>query len=277
MQLLAANGTMVQCPQRSNSQNDGVLWQSKLNLVRFVLIALCLIVILQGCRTSQSVRSGIKKESQQAFASRNPKVVSHFGDLELEVRMATTAELPEEYYKAGLYFLPGGAASAGIGVLAASSAMVVGGAIAPLGAYIYLHEKGIWDPIYEALINAEFTPAIDKAMKDRLNITFAKERALDVKIDVIIQSFGLVGYALNTPHCFVVSADFILSRGEMEIRRDLLEISNVNRSKDAPPPQCACLKRFAKNKARLVKDTLAEYAEVLAVMAIDRIPKGYSK
>ena len=31
---------------------------------------------------------------------------------------------------------------------------------------------------------------------------------------------------------------------------------------DAPPPQCANLKRFAKNKARLLKDTIAEYAEV---------------
>lgn len=277
MRLLAANGTVAKYPQKSNLQNGGVSWQPKLNFGRLVLIFLCLILILQGCRTGQSVHSGTKNESQQTFANRNQRIESHFGDLELEVRMATTAEVPEEYYKVSLYGLPGGGASAGLGVLAASSAMVVGGAIAPLGAYIYIHDKGIWDPINEALINAEFTRAIDKAIKDRLNITFAKERAPNVKIDVIIQSYGLVGDAFHMPHCLVVSADFILSRGDIEVRRDHIEISNRNRSKDAPPPQCAHLKRFAENKARLVKDTLAEYAEVLAVMAIDRIPKGNSK
>ncbi len=273
MKLLAANGTMVQCPQRSNSQNDGVPWQPKLNFVRLVLIALCLIVILQGCRTAQSVHTGTKNKSQQAFTSRNPRIVSQFGDLELEVRMATPAELPEETYKEWLDCFPLGGADTGIGILGAPATgnlAVGGGFLVILGAVGYIHEKGIWDSITEALINYEFTRAIDKAMKDRLKITFAKERVPNVKIDVIIQSFGLVGYSY-TPYCFIVSADFILSRGGLEVKRDCLQISDVNGSKDAPPAQCARLKRFAENNARLVKDTLAEYAEVLAVMVIDRI------
>jgi hypothetical protein len=218
------------------------------------------------------------KKTQQAFASRNPRIASHFGNLELEVRMATTAEVPEDIYKQWLYGFPGGVGYAGLGVLATSGAMVVGGAFfVPLSAFGYIHEKGIWDPINEALINAEFTRVIDKAIKNRLNLTFTKERAPNVKIDIIIKSFGLLGDSFYMPHCFIVSADFILSRGGREVSRDCLQISDVNGSKDAPPPQCASLKRFAKNKARLVKDTLAEYAEVLAVMAIYRIPKGNSK
>ncbi len=244
--------------------------------VRFVLTVTCLIVILQGCSSSKSVNLDTKNESQLAFANRNPRIVSHFGDLELEVRMATPVEATEEDYKVALYGVPFGGASAGLGVLAASSAMVVGGAVAPLCAYIYISEKWTWDAINEALINVEFTRAIDRAIKDRLNITYIKERAPNVKIDVIIQSFGIVERSLNMA-CVSVSADFILSRGDIEVKRNRLQISNVNRSMDAPPPQCASLKRFAKNKARLVKDTLAEYAEVLAVMVIDRIPKGSSQ
>ncbi len=244
--------------------------------MKLLQIALSLLLVLSPIACA-SVQSDTKNETQQVIASRNPRIVSRFGDLELEVRMATPAEVPEEDYKVALYGVPYGGASAGLGVLAASSALVVGGAIAPLCAYIYIHDKGIADSINEALINADFTSAISKAMKGRINKTFTKKSAPNMKIDIIIQSFGLVGNSFYEPHCFVVSADFILSRGGVEVMRDRLQISNVNRSMDAPPPQCASLKRFAKNKARLFKDTLAEYAEVLAVMAVDRIQKGILK
>jgi hypothetical protein len=79
-------------------------------------------------------------------------------------------------------------------------------------------------------------------------------------------------------HCFVVSADLMLSRNNnTEVKRDHLLITEANKSEDAPPPQCASLEHFAKNEAKLVEDTLAEYAGVLAVMAIDRIPRESSQ
>jgi hypothetical protein len=225
------------------------------------------------------VNVSAKNEIQQVFTNRNPRIVSHFGDLELEVRMATVADLPEDVYKDSLYFLSQQASYIPlrfVGTLATTQLSGIGIIGVILGSSIYFYEKGIWDSYTEALINYEFTRAIDKAIEDRLIITFVKERPPNVKIDVVIQSFGLVESSFNMA-CVTVSADFILSRGGMEVKRDHIEISNGNRSKDAPPPQCAHLKRFAENNARLVKDTLTEYAEVMAVMVIDRIPKGNSK
>ena len=72
--------------------------------------------------------------------------------------------------------------------------------------WVYLHSmiKGYVIPINEALIKVvftEFTRSIDKAVKDRLNIAFARERTPNVKIDVIIQSYGLVGESFHMPHC----------------------------------------------------------------------------
>jgi hypothetical protein len=247
-----------------------------------LIIALCLVVILQGCHTAQSVQSGTKNKTQQVFDSRNPRIVSHFGDLELEVMMATAVDLPKDDYKDFLDNVPEFVAytwidvetppAAGGGMSSASFSA----SMAFLITAACFHEKGIWDSVTEAFINYEFTRAINKAIEDRLIITFAKERPPNVTIDVTIKSFGLAGRSLNMA-CVTVSADFILSRGGMEVSRDHIKISEFNSSKDAPPPQCAHLKRFAENNARLIKDTLAEYAEVLAVMVIDRIPKGNSK
>ena len=278
MKELDVNRIKIQYSQKSKFPNDRVSWKSMLKFFRLIIV-FCLIASLLACSTSQTVNVSAKKEIQQVFTNRNPRILSHFRDLELEVRMETTAELPKENYKEYLDLIPGGGGYTGLGVwgapatgnLAASGIIMM-----TFGGLAYIYEKGIWDPIKEALINYEFTRTIDKAMKDRLNITFAKERVPNVKIDVIIQSFGLVGYSYM-PYCLIVSADFVISRGGMEVKRDHIEISNGNRSKDAPPPQCAHLKRFAKNKAKLVKDTLTEYAEVLALMAIDRIQKGSSK
>lgn len=276
---LDINRKKIQYFQKSKSPKDGVSWKSILNFFRLI-IAFCLIASLLACSASQTVNVSAKKEIQQVFTNRNPRILSHFRDLELEVRMKTTAALPKENYKEYLECFPTGGGYTGFGVWGAPATgnIAAGGIILmSLGGVAYIYEKGIWDSIKDALINYEFTRTINKAMKDCLNITFAKERVPNVKIDVIIQSFGLVGEWPHNSHCLIVSADFVISRGGMEVKRDHVEISNGNRSKDAPPPQCAHLKRFAKNKAKLVKDTLTDYAEVLALMAIDRIQKGSSK
>ena len=265
--------------------------QPKKSFVRFIYFSVCLIAVLQACAGGRSERSDAEaikaqpdsqlfKESQKAFSDRNPMTVSYIGDLELTIRMATPAEIPEDY-KMWISFPAEGAVSLALGLLAPpmfASALVVGGVLLiPLGTYGYLHEKGIWDSINGALSNAEFTRAIDSAMKDRLNAAFAEESMPNVKIEVIIQTFGIVNSSSMLGHCFVLSANFILSRDNMALKQANLKITDLDRSEDAPPPQCASLEHFAKNEARLVKDTLAEYAEVLAVMAIDRIRRESTK
>lgn len=269
-----------------------MVMKTKKNFIIFICSAVFLIALLQACSIVPSERSDadvkkdrpvseLMKKSQEAFADRNPTIVSHIGGLELTTRMATPAEIPEDNYKTWLIFPPGGAASLAVGLTAPpmfASALVVGGVfLVPAGTYGYLYEKGIWDSINGALSNAEFTRLIDTAMKDRLNAAFAGGSMPDVKVELIIQAFGLVEYASLRHHCFVVSADFVLSKGNTVLNQDHLRITEDNRSEDAPPPQCASLEHFAKNEARLVKDTLAEYAGVLAVMATDRIYREGTK
>jgi hypothetical protein len=208
-------------------------------------------------------------------------IVSYIGELELTTRMATLAEIPEDNYKLLRYLPVEGTGSLALSLVAPpmyTSALAVGGILLiPLGTYVYVHEKGIWDSINGALSNAEFNRAIDSAMKKRLTAAFAGENMPNVKIEVVIQAFGIVESSSMPQHCFVVSANFILGRGNMELKQDHLQISELNRSGNAPPPQCATLEHFAKNDARLVNDTLAEYAEVLAVMAIEMIQREKTK
>lgn len=260
--------------------------QTKKSCVRLVFISICLMAMLQGCAAKKSDIPDPKlkkdqigaerfKESQRVFAIRNPMMVSNVGGLELIVRMATIAEIPDNFYKTIGLTPPIGAGYLGLGLAAPplyASALVVGGVIIiPLGTYLYFHEKWIWDSINAALTNAEFTRAVDRAMKVRLNAAFVNESTPNVKIEIIIQGFGIVDSSSPRQHCFMVSSDFILSRDNMEIKRDHLRITDFNRSKDAPPPQCCSLEHFAENEARLVKDTLTEYTEVLAEMVIDRL------
>ena len=258
-----------------------------LRFVKLVSFSVCLIGMLQACSTGRPKSSdavAVKdqpvsesfKESQKAFADRNPMIVSHMDGLELIIRMATPAEIPEDNYKIALSFPAVGAGSLALGLAAPAmyaSSLVVGGfLLIPLGTYIYLSDKGIWDSINGALSNVEFTSEVDKAMKNRLNAVFTDGSMPNMKIEIIIQSLGLVDSSSMQQNCLVVSAKFVLKGDNMELKQDQLRITDLNKSEDAPPPQCASLEQFAKNGARLVKDTLAEYAEVLAVMAIDRIP-----
>jgi hypothetical protein len=220
------------------------------------------------------------KEIQNMFSDRNPTIISHMDELEVIVRMATPAEIPENDSKIALSFPAIGAGSLALGLSAPAmfaSSLVAGGLLLiPLGTYVYLSDKGIWDSISDALSNAEFTRAVDKAMKNRLNIAFNEGSLPNGKVEIIIDSLGLVdspSIQQQWQHCLVVSAKFVFSRDDMELKHEQLQITDLGRSEDAPPPQCASLEKFAKNDARLVNDTLAEYAEVLAVMAIDRIPR----
>lgn len=279
-------------PHKSGIQDDRMPVHPKKCFVKLVCLSVCLISMLQSCSAGRSVQSDreeirvqphseLFKQNQKPFADRNPTIVSSIGELELTTRMATIAEISDRSYKGWAIFPPLGAGGLALGLVASpmfAGTLIVGGAfLIPAGIYGYSHEKSIWDSINGALTNAEFTRAIDNAMKGRLNTAFAKEIPPNVKIEIIIQAFGIVGSSFRERHCFVVSADFILSRGSTQVRRDQLRITRANRSTDAPPPQCTSLEHFAKDEARLVKDTLAEYADVLAVMATDRIFGANSK
>ena len=258
----------------------------------FVFVSICLMATLQGCSTIKSdipdpkakenqIRAEKFKESQRVFELRNPIIVSNISELELVVRIATKAEIPEDFYKMWAVFPAEGAGSLALGLVAPplyASALVVGGILLiPLGTYGYLHDKKIWESINTALTNFEFTRAVDKAIQRRSKVFFNKESPPDVKIEIIILDFGIIESSAMNRGCFVISADIIVSRDNLEVKREKLRIAEYNGSKDAPPPQCASLEHFAKAKARLVTDTLTEYSEVLAVTAIESILRESKK
>ncbi len=278
--------------QKTGIQDDRRLLRPKKCFVKLVCFSVCLISILQACSAGPPIklddevkkgqpRSKLFSQNQKVFAERNPTIVSSIGALEVTTRIATMAEIPDRFYKGWGTIIAIGAGGLALGLVASpmfASALVVGGAILiPGGIYGYFSEKGIWDSINEALNNAELTRAIDSAMKARINTAFAEECAPNVKIEMIIQAFGIDGSSFRERNCFVISADFILSRDSKEVIRDQLRITRANKSTDAPSPQCARLEDFAKNEARLIKDKLGEYADALAVMATDRILRENSK
>jgi hypothetical protein len=216
-------------------------------------------------------------ETYQTFVKHNPMISSRIGETELIVRMATTTDVAQGAQDEYLYFLPVGAGSLALGFVAApmfASSFFVGGVLLmPLAVFGYSYEKHIWDSINGALSNTEFTRAIDSAMKQRLSGVLAAQYN---KIEIVIFRLGLVKVS-NMQHCLIVSADLMLSGDNVVARREPMQISDSNRSADAPPPQCASSERFSSDDARLVKDTLAEYAEVLSAMVAARLSEGATK
>lgn len=221
------------------------------------------------------------KQSQQSFTERNSTIVTRMGTLELITRMATPAEVPEDSYKKALGVPIYGAGSLALGLLAPpmfASALVVGGVLLiPLGTHIYFSEKRTWDAINSVLSHAAFTGAIDHALQDRLNLVFTDKNPPKLKAEIVIQSFGLLKSTATRQYCLVTTVRLVINREDNELKQEQLQITDFNKSEDAPPPQCAGLVRFAENGARLLQDTLDESAQVLAVMAIDRILKESEK
>jgi hypothetical protein len=266
-----------------------LLRQFRQSCIRNLLIGTCIVAVLPvGCasRSSNSRPVATVNEQRthpagkvyQKFAAANPTMISRIGNMESVVRMATTAEILDDRYKLGALFPLEGAGSLALGLVAPpmyASALVAGGVLLiPLGSYLYIHDKRVWDAITGAMIDVEFTRAVDGALRDRLRILFGEESAPKLKMELIVQRFGIVESESGYQYCLVVSAELVLNRKDGEVTREWLNISQANGSEDAPPPQCAGLERFAERKARLVRDTLALYAETLAAMAAERVSGG---
>ena len=255
------------------------------NVIRFLII-LNAFILLQACHAKQipargSVETSDKSipkevlESQEAFAARNPKVASQYGALNIVVRMATKSELPPNMCKMSSLLAAEGAGALTLGIAYTtifSSALVVGGAfLIPAGIYFYFHEKSVWEAISGTMSNTELTLGISESIQNQLATQFTCTNAPKLKVEIVVQAFGLVKSGFQ--HCLIISADCIFSRNSVEVGRELLKITKINRSEDAPPPQCAQLDRFAKHDAKLLKAHLNECKQVLAAMAVQRLVK----
>jgi hypothetical protein len=262
-------------------------------LLPFFVFVVSFSVLISGCASKSSTESlevtpshsKLYKEKQEEFADRNPMIISNLGKSKFTIRMATQADMPEEYYKTWLGEIALGTGSAGIlatpvglyspAYITPPAALFLGGLIVIPGAIFYTHDRAIWDTISTTLSQVKFTHTFGNALRDKLNNAFSNESAPNLDIEIVILAIGINSHP-QLP-CFVLSADFIVRQNNIEILRDQLNITETNRSKDAPPPQCASLSHFAENEGRLVTETSNEYAEVLAVMATERILRGNAK
>jgi len=230
-----------------------------------------------GCSTHKNppVESAALRQSQNLFAANNPVVEKQTKNYRVIVRMATRAEIPEEFYKMWALFPAEGAGSLALGLIAPpmyASALVVGGILLiPGGTFGYYHDKKIWENIQKAISSRRFTSAVCSNIIEKLDKKQIYNDRLESTIEIAVQIFGIVEATPKNRSCFVVSALITQTIKEKGVIRENLKIIQNDRSPDAPPPQCTSLSEFAADDGRLIKDTAAEFAKVLAVMTVDRI------
>lgn len=191
------------------------------------------------------------------------------------VRTLTAIELPKDTTREWMNFFAPGVASGALGLAAPpmfASGLIVGGLLLAPGALIVSNiESKKWQQVANALKGIRFEQELLEALRRRATGRLAARGGDPVTtIELVVNAYGLTG-ARPERACFVASVDLLVARAGKEVLRDRLVISEIDRSNEAPPAQCASLDRFAEHDGRLVRDTAAEYSEVLAALAIDRV------
>lgn len=192
--------------------------------------------------------------------------------IQFSVTLLNPAELPPDTSREWLNFLEPGIASGALGVVAPpmyASGLIVGGLLlAPGSVVLSSMEHKKWLRVADALKKIEFKQRLLQALHTRA----ARELSPlpQMRVELAVEAYGVVSKRSDKA-CFIAIADMTIMQHGKEAIRNRLSITATNRSADAPPVQCASLDRFAGNDGELVRDTAAEYIEILAIMTMDRI------
>ena len=239
-------------------------------------------VLVSACSANQTDRSEptepqasfpdhVIKEAQQTPVVLNPTVSSRVGDVEVIVRVASPADVPEGAKSEWTPLIPHGVGNLAYGVLvptvSAGTHIVAGILILPMSVYGYTHEKRVINSVSQALVETNLTERIQRALVARLSAPDLVHSIACETIEVIITKFGIPGTSPEQHSCLTMSVDLVLTHGRKEIKKENLDIES------AIPPQCASLERFSEDDARLVKDSVGEYVEVLAAMIVEQLPR----
>lgn len=200
---------------------------------------------------------------------------------EFSVRAVSPAELPKDTSGEWMQFFGFGLASGALGLAAPpmfASGLVVGGLLLAPGALIISSmDRRDWEQTANALKSTDFERQLLRATETRarrsLPAPAASNNTAPVLVELVVNAYGLAG-SRQKGVCFIASIDLVATHAGNELLRDRMIIAPFERSTDAPPPQCATMERMAEREGQLVRDTAAIYAEVLAVMAIDRLVAG---
>lgn len=206
-------------------------------------------------------------ETVAAYESPRLLLFSPVGPVSVTVTTRTPPAVPQKSSNELLWLLLGGVALAPLGFAAPvyAGVFVVGSAITVVGSGTgYVTEQAMFSAIGRAVSQADLPAALADTLRGRaLPVDGQNEPTADGT--VVVQGWGVAG------ECVVASVELSVSRKGLPFLKDQLNLTIAGRSSDAPPVQCASLSRFADDNGRLVRDTIRDYAEVLAVMVIDRL------
>lgn len=163
----------------------------------------------------------------------------------------------------------GGSMLAG-GLLIAMAPGLAGGAVIGvplvigLGATVYGIQRHQTGHLAQALLDANPGPAIAEAMRARAPMA-SREAVPVAAAQLMLRAWGIVG------PCAVMTTDLVVERHGMEILHDQLRLTSGEASPDAPSVQCATFERFAKNDGQLLRLVMADYAQITAILALERL------
>lgn len=248
---------------------------------------LCAILLEVGCAVAPGgagLQQANRGESTAAGApgavrrsSAEFQLPSALGPIIAKVEAGPSPDASGQPDKTALAIGGTGAAALPIGVAAPpiASAMIVGGAFLIVGSLaIYGTEAHQVEIVAGAVRDADLAFELERALQGRATLTDPTAPPFAEAL-IVPSSWGVVsssGLAAGR-HCFVAVVALAVTRGKERIYEDVLRIAPTEASADAPPPQCASLERFAEDGGRLVRETSRDYAEVLAVMVLERLGK----
>jgi hypothetical protein len=214
--------------------------------------------------------------------------VGHAGTLEdvggfgFSVRAATTAELPKDTSGEILEWVRPGLAFGALGLAAPpmyASGLVVGGLLLGPGALIAANiEHATWRHVADALGAIDFDQATLRALERRGALALPTRPGRQAKAELVINAYGIVGHQPGRV-CFIADTELRVQVEQHERLRQRILLTDAAATPEqdaaalppAPPAQCASIDRFARTDAQLVRDTAAEYAELLAALVIERL------
>jgi hypothetical protein len=139
---------------------------------------------------------------------------------------------------------------------------------------MYATESSQSGAVARALQDADFPAALETALRTR-----ALPRTTDTppvaQATVMVIGWGVVSTsgAAAGRHCFVAVVTLSVAKGSEKRYEESLRLAPGGGSEGAPPAQCASLGRFAENQGQLARESARDYAEILAVMVLDRLAR----
>ena len=196
------------------------------------------------------------------------------GRFELSVRLASEASLPRDTSREWDVFVGGGAASGVLGTVAPpfyASGLVVGGVLILSTVLVWSeHERRTLQTLDAALRRIDLPAAVRDAFRRSAPAALQGSEGSLAQAELVIRGFGLFGTARDRA-CLVVDGELAVHAEGSELDRYEMRIGPAGSTPDAPPAQCASLERFREEDGRLVTETAAEYAEVLATLTVRRL------